>query len=90
MRLLCSFFRLKELFQVKKWFNDVITVFFFENAKKLGRSDDAKRRKKQDGLASEIRAPSVGNLHFGLAKETKNTNKNSIKFSIRYFLYNNF
>ena len=46
MRLLCSFFRLKELFQVKKWFNDVITLFFFQNAKKLGRSDGAKRRKK--------------------------------------------
>ena len=49
MLLLCSFFRIKELFQVK---NDLITsllFFFFENAKKLGRSDDAKRR-KEDGF----------------------------------------
>ena len=45
MLLLCSFFRLKELFQVK---NGVTTslLFFFENAKNLGRSDDGKRRKK--------------------------------------------
>ena len=49
--LLWSFFRLKELFQVK---NDSTTSFlfsfFFDNAKNLGRSEDAKRRKKKDGL----------------------------------------
>ena len=39
MLLLCSFFRLKRLFQVK---NGVTTS--------LGRSDDGKRRKKEDGL----------------------------------------
>ena len=46
MLLLCSFFRLKELFQVK---NDLTaTLFFFsENAKNLGRSDDVERRKKR-------------------------------------------
>ena len=46
MLLLCSFFRLKELFQVK---NGVTTslLFFFENARNLGRSDDSKRRKKR-------------------------------------------
>ena len=51
MLLLCSFFRLKELFQVK---NGVTTsllfsffLFFFEIAKNLGRSDDCKRRKKK-------------------------------------------
>ena len=27
-----------------------LTAFFFENTKNLGRSDDAKRRKKEDGL----------------------------------------
>ena len=45
MLLLCSLFRLKELFQVK---NGVTTplLFFFENAKNLGRSDEGKRRKK--------------------------------------------
>ena len=49
MLLLCSFFRLKELFQVK---NGVTTslLFFFENAKNLGRSDDGKGKKKEDGL----------------------------------------
>ena len=41
MRLLCSFFSLKE-----KWFNYVVT-FFFLNATNLGRSDNTKRRKKR-------------------------------------------
>ena len=52
MLLLCSFFRLKELFQVK---NGVTTSFlyFYENAKNLGRSDDGKRRKKDDGRSEE-------------------------------------
>ena len=45
MLLLFSFFRLKELFQVK---NGVTTslLFLFENAKNLCRSDDGRRRKK--------------------------------------------
>ena len=45
MLSLCSFFRLKELFQVK---NGVTTslLFLFENAKNLCRSDDGTRRKK--------------------------------------------
>ena len=45
MLLLCSFFRLKELFQVK---NGITTsLLFFENAQNLGRSDDGKRREKK-------------------------------------------
>ena len=28
--------------------------FFFENAKNLGRSDDGKRRKKEDGLMAKL------------------------------------
>ena len=54
--LLCSFFRLKELFQVKKGVTTsflFFVLFFFENAKNLGRSDDGKRRKKEDGLNSK-------------------------------------
>ena len=43
MLLLCSFFRLKELFQVK---NGVTTLllfsFLFENGRNLGRSDYGK------------------------------------------------
>ena len=46
MLLLCSFFRLKELFQVKKWFNYVV-IFFLDSAKNLGQSGDAKQRKKK-------------------------------------------
>ena len=45
--LLRSFFRLKELFQVKNGLTTSLLFFFFENAKNLGRSDDAKRRKKR-------------------------------------------
>ena len=41
--LLCSFFRLKELFQVKNGLTTSL-LFFFENAKKFGLSDDAKQR----------------------------------------------
>ena len=48
--LLCSFLRLKELFSSEKWFNYVVT-FFFLNGKNMGRSDDAKRRKKEGGLS---------------------------------------
>ena len=45
MLLLCSFFRLKQLFQVK---NGLTTPLrFFLNAQNLGRSDEAKRRKKR-------------------------------------------
>ena len=44
MLLLCSFFRLKELFQVK---NGLTTSLLFFKAKRLGRSDDAKRREKR-------------------------------------------
>ena len=41
---LCSFFRLKELFQVK---NGLTTSLLLENAKNFSRSDDTKRRKKK-------------------------------------------
>ena len=52
MLLQCSFFRLKELIIAsEKWFNYVFTFFFFFiNAKNLGLSDDAKRRKNEDDL----------------------------------------
>ena len=49
MLLLCSFFRLKELFQVKNGITTSILVFF-ENAQNLGQSEDGKRKKKGDGL----------------------------------------
>ena len=49
MLSLCSFFRLKESFQVKNGLSTsyFFFFFFFEHAKNLGRSDDAKRRKKR-------------------------------------------
>ena len=46
-------FQIKRIISSEKWFNDVVTSFFFlENVKNLGRSDDAKRRKKEDGLSN--------------------------------------
>ena len=39
-------FQIKRIISREKWFNYVVT-FFFENAINLGRSDDAKRRKKR-------------------------------------------
>ena len=49
MLLLCSFFRLKELFKVKNGLTTSLLFVLIENAKNLGRSDDAKW-KKEDGL----------------------------------------
>ena len=40
-------FRLKELSQVKNGLTASLLFFCFENAKDLGRSDDAKRKKKR-------------------------------------------
>ena len=40
-------FQIKRIISSEKWFNYVVTFFFFENAKNLGRSDDAKRRTKK-------------------------------------------
>ena len=45
-------FQIERIISSEKWFNYVVT-FFFENAKNLGQSDDAKRRKKEDGLKDE-------------------------------------
>jgi len=47
MLLLRSFFRLKELFQVKNGVTTSLPFFFFENAKNLGLSDDGKTEKKK-------------------------------------------
>ena len=49
-----EFFRLKELVQMKNFLTTSLPfyLFFFDNAKHLGRSDDAKRRKIEDGLSA--------------------------------------
>ena len=54
MLLLCSFFRLKELFQVKNGLTTSLLFIFFENAQNLGRSDDAKRRKIKRMALSQL------------------------------------
>ena len=46
-------FQIKRIISSEKWFNYVVT-FFFENVKNLGRSDDAKRRKKEEWHKREI------------------------------------
>ena len=47
-------FQIKRIISSEKWFNHVVIYFFFlENDKTLGRSDDAKRRKKEDGLKAK-------------------------------------
>ena len=46
MLLLCSFLRLKELFQVKNGLTKLL-LFLFENSKNLGQSDDKKKKKKR-------------------------------------------
>ena len=43
-------FQIKRISSSEKWFNYLITFFFFVNAKNLGRSDGAKtEKKKEDG-----------------------------------------
>ena len=44
-------FQINRIISSEKWCNYVVTVFFYlEKAKNLGRSEDGKRRKKEDGL----------------------------------------
>ena len=43
-------FQIKRIISNEKW---LFFLFFFENVKNLGRSEDAKRRKKEDGLTDE-------------------------------------
>ena len=56
-------FYIKRIISSEKWLNYVVTFFsffFFENAKNLGRSDDAKRRKNRGCLivfSPEVRIP---------------------------------
>lgn len=55
--LLCSFFRLKESCQVKNGLTMSLLLYFLENPKNLGRSDDAKRKKKRIALLHLISIP---------------------------------
>ena len=43
-------FQIKRIILSEKWCNYVITFFFLKMPKNLGRSDDGKWRKKEDGL----------------------------------------
>ena len=61
MLLLCSFFRLKELFQVKNGLTTSSLFSFFENAKNLGRSDDGRLSEKKKRMASRRKAVDVIN-----------------------------
>ena len=47
-------FQIKKIISSEKWLNYVVTFFFFENTKNLGRSDDAKRRKKGMPLQTNV------------------------------------
>ena len=44
-------FQIKRIISGEKWFNQVVTLFFFFfwNAKNLGRLDDAAKLRKEDG-----------------------------------------
>ena len=53
--LLCSFFWLKELFKSEKWFNNLVTSFFLENAKKIWvgwtmLNEKKREREREDAL----------------------------------------
>ena len=71
--LVCPFFRLKELFQEKNGLTTSL-LFFLENAKNLGRSDDAKQRKKRGWPKGTLICGLVGNnTGRGEAKTAKTT-----------------
>ena len=83
--LLCSFF----IISSEKWFNYVVTLFFLEKAKNLGRSDDAKRRKKRGWPCNnECKVLSVlgqteqfvGKLNCGILHSSGETTFKFIKF----------
>ena len=82
-------FQIKRTVSSEKWFNYVVT-FFFENAKNLGRSDDAKRRKKEDGLVTtnvkffqswgRLSRLELGKLNCGILHSSGETTFKFIKF----------
>ena len=41
-------FQIKRIISSEKWCNYIVSFFFFENAKNLGRTDDGKQKKKED------------------------------------------
>ena len=47
-------FQINRIISSEKWFNYEATFFFVENARSLGRSDDAKRRKKKRMALSKL------------------------------------
>ena len=60
-------FQIKRIISSEKLFNQVVTFFFFGNAKNLGQSDNAKWRKKEDGLTCrppQILRPSMQAFFF--------------------------
>ena len=64
MLLLCSFFRLKELFPMKNGLTKSL-LFFSKTPKNLSRSDDAKRRKKRGWPNQQIGLFLVRNIQRG-------------------------
>ena len=82
-------FRIKRIVSSEKWFNYVVTFFFFENAKNVGRSDEAKRRKKRGWPSNnECKVLSVlgqteqvvGKLNCGILHSSGETTFKFIKF----------
>ena len=83
-------FQIKRIISSEKWCNYVVTFFFFENAKNLGRSDDSKRRKKRgwpnrkriEIMINNVVLLSSPVLHsLGLVIRTKNILKRITKYS---------
>ena len=89
-------FQIKRIISSEKWFHYVVTFFFFEDAKNLGRLDDTKRRKKEDGLMTLEDNPCnicyIGGIHLFtvffqlltwtiLGNPVNTTEKSTLKFS---------
>ena len=82
-------FQIKRIISSEKWFNYVVTFFFFDISKNLGRSDDAKWRKKRGWPSNnECKVLSilgqteqvVGKLNCGILHSSVETTFKFIKF----------
>ena len=77
-------FQIKIIILSKNWFNYVVTLFFFENAKNLGGSDDAKRRKKR-GWPKNLEMGHAGSydpraIHALLARQILNSTLRGLEY----------
>ena len=66
--------------ELKTGLTTSLPFFFFENAKNLGRSDDAKRRKKRGWPKNEEMGVQAAMIHALLARQILNSTLRGVSF----------